>query len=194
MARVRGVVASYNAEQGGRSTVVAPERAFRFMTGDASTVAFAGRARMVTSVRGPAADPHEESALFEAPVVVFQAGAWRVSSFRYDGRPIEHRPSSATERVGAVELRLAGALSFGESTGVLLDLVTDGDHAIRIENAQLRYGDVSAPSTFGALVPSESALYFLYDRRDATPTAWTALVIVDAGTPEQAQREITLRF
>ena len=196
MAGVRDVVARYNAERDGVTTLKYSARSFRVGFSDATRVAYVGTARLDSTVSGPAGDPHSESALFENPVVSFERGGWFVSDFSYDGEPVDLYPSTASEKVGGVALHLEGALSFANDTGIVIDLVTDASHAIKVENVRLSYADGStATPTLGALVSTKpAALYYLFARTGATPVAWTATVTIDADTPSQASEAVVLRF
>lgn len=196
MAQVRELVTRFNTEREGVATLSYPERSFRVGSVDGGAVAFVGRARLDSTVSGPAGDPHSDSALFENPVVTFEDGTWHVSSYTYDGQPVEHHAANAAEVVGGVELRLRGALSFGSNTGLVVDLVTDADHAIRVDEVTLEHSDgASIPSTFGALISHKpSALYFLFERGAGRPVAWTATVTIDEGTASEVTEKISLRF
>lgn len=196
MTRVRELVSRYNAEREGVSTLRYAARSFTVGSGGTTTVSFVGGARLELSVSGPAGDPYSESVLLEDPVVVLDQGAWRVADYRYEGQPLAHRPGSSSHRVAGVELRLGGAMGFGTTTGVVVDLVTDSDHGIKVDDVQLRYADGNtAPSTFGALIAQQpAALYFLFDRADAEPTAWIGTVTIDQGTTSEVTMDVVLSF
>lgn len=194
MARVRDVVARYNAEREGVSTLRYAARSFRVGSTDATSVAYVGSARLDSTVSGPAGDPYSESALFENPVVSLADGRWGVSAFLYNGQPLASYPSDASATVGGVELRLQGALTFGTSTGLIIDLVTDRDHGIKVEHAQLTYADGSnGPFTFGALISRKpAALYYLFDAHTARPVRFSATVTIDAGTADETSKDVVL--
>lgn len=196
MTRVRELVSRYNAEREGVSTLRYSARSFTVGSGGATSVSYTGDARLELTVSGPAGDPYSEAVLFEDPVVVLEQGTWRVADYRYEGQPLAHHPAASTEAVAGVELRLQGALGFGTATGVVIDLVTDSDHGIKVDDVELRYADgTTAPSTFGALVSHQpAALYFLFDRAGARPTAWSGTVTIDEGTTSQVTMDVVLRF
>lgn len=196
MARVRDVVARYNAERDGVSTLSYSERSFGAGSAAATSVAYVGSARLDSTVSGPAGDPYSESVLFENPVVSFADGRWAVSAFLYNGQPLASYPAESSETVGGVELELQGALTFGTSTGLIIDLVTDSDHGIKVEHAQLTYADGStAPSTFGALISRRpAALYYLFDAGTSRLVSWSATVTIDAGTTSEISKDVVLEL
>lgn len=196
MARMREAVARYNAEREGVGELRYSARSFRVGLSDANRVAYVGSARLELTVSGPAGDPYRESALFENPVVTRVDGGWRLTDFSYDGQPIDLHSSTASKRVGPVDLQLAGALAFGPTTGVIIDLVTSSNHAIKVDGAQLTYADgTTGGPTLGALVSTEPAiLYFTFERAGAAPVAWTATVTIDEGTPDEVTEVVVLRF
>jgi len=194
MAQIRDVVARYNAERDGVSTLKYSARSFRAGSTDATSVAYVGSARLDSTVSGPAGDPYSESALFENPVVSFADGRWVVSAYLYNGQPLANYPAESRDTVGGVALELQGALTFGASTGVVIDLVTDSDHAIKVEGAQLTYADGSqAPFTFGALISRKpAALYYLFDASTSRPVRWSAKVTIDSGTTSEISEDVVL--
>ncbi|MFZ6004340.1 MAG: hypothetical protein ACOYXM_10465 [Actinomycetota bacterium] len=196
MVRVRDLVARYNAEREGVTDLKYLERSFEVASSARDNVAYVGKARLDSTVSGPAGEPHTESELFENPVVSSQGGRWLVAAYMYNGEPLEHHPASSRATVGGVELRLAGALAFGTSAGLVVDLVTDSNHGIKVEEARIRYADggVSA-STFGALISSKpAALYYRYERSSSRPVSWEATVTIDEGTASEVTKEVTLDF
>lgn len=196
MARIRETVARYNAEREGVGELHYSARSFRVGLADENRVAYLGSARLELTVSGPAGEPYTESALFENPVVTRVDGVWRLTDFSNDGQPVDLHSSSASERVGAVDLRLAGGLAFGPTTGVIIDLVTSSNHAIKVDKAQLTYADgTSASPTLGALVSTEPAvLYFTFERSSAGPVTWTGTVTIDEGTADEVTEVVVLRF
>lgn len=196
MARIRDVVARYNAEREGVTELTYSSRSFSVESSDASRVVHIGSARLDSTVSGPAGDPYSESVLFENPVVSFESGSWQVSDYTYDGQPIEQYPATSSKKVGGVDLRLQGALAFGTSTGLIIDLVTDSDHDIKVDNAHLNYADgTSATPTLAALITRQpAALYFLFERSGSRPVTWTATVTIDAGTSDETTEDVALKF
>ncbi len=194
MVTIRDAVARYNAERDGVSELSYSARSFTAATNESGRVTYTGRAQLDSTVSGPAGDPHRESARFEDPVVTLVDGAWRVTEFRYDGEPLAHRPATSSRTVGGVQLHLEGALSFGHSTGLVIDLVTDADHDIKVDKARLVYADgTSATPTLGALISKKpAALYFLFERVASPPVRWTATVTIDAGTTTEASADVVL--
>ncbi|MGQ0830466.1 MAG: hypothetical protein ACT4OV_02200 [Microthrixaceae bacterium] len=196
MVRVRDLVAHYNAARDGVTELKYLERSFKVASSARDTVAYVGKARLDSRVSGPAGDPYTESELFENPVAAVQAGRWAVAAYLYKGEPLELHPASSRASVGGVELRLAGALGFGTSTGVIVDLVPDGDHSIKVEEARIRYADGSVgASTLGALISEEpAALYYRYDRSASRPVTWEGTVTVDGGTTSAVTKKVSLKF
>lgn len=196
MARVRDVVSRYNKERDGVTTLSYSARSFQVASNEATKVSFTGQARLEATTSGPAGDPQKESALFESPVVSFSNRSWRVGDLRYNGQPLRYFPATSHTSLGGVDLRLPGALSFGTSTGLIVDLVSDGDHSIKIDKAKLHYADGSSASPkLGALISKKpAALYFLFDRSASAPTRWTATVTIDGGTSREARADVVLRF
>lgn len=196
MARVREVVNRYNTERDGTTQLSYTTRSFQVASNEATSVAYMGSAQLDSTVSGPAGDPQKESALFEHPVVSLVNGSWRVAAYMYDGQPLDLAPSTSSKEVGGVDFRLQGALSFGTSTGLVIDLVTDNDHGLKVEGVQLTYADgtSSAPKLSALISKKPAALYYLFDRRASRPTAWTATVTIDAGTKDEAKATVTLKL
>lgn len=196
MARVRDLVSRYNKERDGDTDLRYSTRSFLVGSSTATRVAFAGQARLDSTTSGPAGPPQKESTRFEDPVVAFSDGSWRVTDYGCNGQPLGSFPASSRESLGGVDLRMPGALSFGKSTGLIVDLVSDGDHSIKIDQARLHYADGStAAPKLGALISTKpAALYFLFDRRASAPTRWTATVTIDGGTDHEAKADVVLPF
>ena len=196
MARVRDAVSRYNKERDGATQLSYTARSFQVASNEPTRVTFTGQATLESTTSGPAGPAQKDSARFENPVVTFSNGTWRVTDFRYDGQPLGHFPASSHKELGGVDLRLPGALSFGSSTGLIIDLISDGDHSIKVDKATLHYADGSTGvPKLGALVSKKpAALYFLFDRKASAPTSWTADVTIDGGTSKQTTASVTLGF
>lgn len=196
MVRIRETVARYNRAKDGVATLSYAARSFQVAQNDATRVDFSGSARLDSTTSGPAGDPRKESVVFEDPVVTFANGAWRVADYRYEQRPLGHFPAASHRTVGGVDLRLPAALAFGSSTGLIVDLISDADHSIKVDNAKLTYSDgTSGSPTLGALVSDKpAALYFLFDRHDAPPRSWSADITIDGGTQNEAKASVVLTF
>lgn len=196
MARVRDLVSRYNKERNGVTTLSYSTRSFQVASSTASKVTFSGQAKLDSTTSGPAGPPQKESTLFENPAVTFSSGAWRVVDYDCNGQPLGYFPATSHETVGGVDLRLPGALAFGRSTGLIIDLVSDGNHSIKVDKATLHYADGSTASPkLAALISAKpAALYFLFDRASTKPTSWTATVTIDGGTSKAATANVVLSF
>ncbi len=196
MAVIRSAVARFNAERDGRSELSYSSRSFEVASHEAERVTFTGSARLESTVSGPAGDPVRESVLFENPVVTLSNGSWHVVDYQYDGHPIEAHPSTARRTVGGVKLRLTGALSYGGTTALVIDLESDRDRAIKVEGVQLRYdnGSSAAPRRSVLISRNPAALYFSFARSTARPVSWTGTVVIDGGTPQETREDVVLSF
>jgi hypothetical protein len=196
MTGIRDVVARYNAERDGVSKLTYAVRSFHVASNEPTRVSYAGSARLNSTVSGPAGDPHDESTLFENPTVSLVDGTWRVADYTYDARPLGYYPATSRQDVGGVRISLRGGLSFGTSTGLIVDLSSDADHTIKVEKAQLTYanGTTAAPSLRALITGPPAALYLLFDRIDAKPTAWSATITIDGGTSRQASANVVLKL
>lgn len=196
MATVRDVVARYNTERDGVTKLSYSTRSFTVESTEPNRVTFAGTAVLKSTTSGPAGKPRSDSSTFTSPVLAWVDGSWRVTDFDFDGAPLAHFPFSSHSSVGGVDLILAGGLSFGTSTAVVIDLVSDSDRGIKVDDVHITYVDgTTAESTIGALVSKRpAALYFLFDRVDAAPASWSATVTVDEGTGSETTERVVLRF
>ena len=196
MATIRDVVARYNAERDGVTKLSYSARSFTVASADRNRVAFAGSATLDSTTSGPAGSPRSDSSTFTDPHVTFSEGGWRVADFGFDGAPIAYFPASSRKEVGGVDLQLRGGLSFGTSTALVIDLITEENHGIRVDGQRLTYEDgTTAESTVGALIfKRPAALYFLFDRVTAAPASWSATVTVDGDTKNETSANVVLRF
>ncbi len=196
MAGIRDVVARYNAERDGTTKLSYSGRSFTVASNGENRVTFTGSASLGSTTSGPAGSPRSDASTFEDPVVTFTAGSWRVADYLFDGAPLAHFPATSTKSVGGVDLRLRGGLSFGKLTALVIDLVSDADHGIRVDDGKITYVDgTTAESTLGALISKRpAALYFLFDRASSKPASWSAAITIDAGTKSERSANVVLRF
>lgn len=187
---VRSIVHTGNRERGGTTSSSYDERRFEVVAATAEEVVFAGHATLTSGVSGPSGPPVSTTDTFQDVRVRLAPDGWRAATATYNGAPLTSFPASSSTAAGAVQVTLRGAVAFGSSLAVVLELVADGEHAVDVSDDALRILDEEAPSTSSLIVGGQPGyLYLTYPRRDEQPTAWRATVAVD-GTPHA----ITLAF
>lgn len=177
---VRSIIHTSNAARGGSTTSTFEERAFDPAGSSADTVRFSGRAALASTVSGPAGPPAAKTDTFSDMVVRRDGSAWRVTAATYNGQPLVSYPASSSSTVGPVQVTLAGSLAFGNSLGVIVQLVASGDHRVGVSDARLRTSGAEAASSSAFVVPGQPGFVFsTFPRRDERPSQWNATITVD---------------
>ncbi|MEY2565764.1 MAG: hypothetical protein QOE35_293 [Actinomycetota bacterium] len=144
---------------------------------------FSGRAVLhgtATFAGGRKLDTSEE---LGDPVVRAGTNGPHVADFRYQGQPLVLSPGGAAQSLrSGVQVRMVGALSQGDATAVVLQLVGAGEVSVSIEDSALVYPDAEAKPAAQALVGSY--VYAAFPRR-VSPTAYRARFSLDGG-PSQS--------
>jgi hypothetical protein len=143
---------------------------------------FSGRAVLhgtATFAGGRKLDTSEELA---DPVVRASGNGPRVADFRYQGQPLVLSPGGASQSLrSGVQVRMVGALSQGDATAVVVQLVGAGEVSVSIEGSILAYPDTETAPVAQALVGSY--VYMAFPRRTG-PTAYRARLSLDGGPPQ----------
>ena len=194
VARIRELVSMFNAQRDGMTTLSYAERDFSVGESMPSVVRFRGAARLSAEVSGPAGDPKSSEALFEDPVVGLAGSSWLVNNYLYDGQPLAFFPASSQASMDDVVLTLQGVVSFGDATGLIIEVQSGSSHRLTVQDTHLMDGDGSPlTNRIGALVGTNPAhLLFTYQRAGSQPLRWEGEVTLDAGSDGESSQTITL--
>lgn len=179
---VRSIVHTGNAERGGTTRSTYERRSFDVGPATAEEVRFDGQATLTSTVSGPSGPSVATTDTFSSVAVRRGPDGWRVADATYNGAPLRSFPAAAgaSTTSGPVRVTLTGAVAFGSSLAVVVQLVADGDHTVEVGSDALRIDDEEAPSTARLVVGGQPGYaYLTYPRRDEQPTEWHATVTVD---------------
>lgn len=187
---IRSVVSDHNRAAGASTELRYERRGFDVAVASDDAVTFSGDAELVAEVRGDGEPPRTSTDVIADPVLRRSERGWRIDDFSVDGRPIVPFPAHGSRQVEGVQINLVGGLAFGNVIGVVIGLVGDGEHTIRIADDRLRAGDLEARSDIGVVVAGQPGrAYFAYPRRDIRPDEWHATITIDG-----SDHEVTLEF
>lgn len=180
---VRSIVHAGNTDRGGTTSSSYDERGFEVARATAEQVVFSGRAALTSVVSGPSGPAVSTTDTFEEVHMRLGPEGWRAATAIYNAAPLTSFPASSSAQVGSVRVTLMGAIAFGSSLAVVVQLVADGEQAVDVRDDALRILDEEAPSTSTLVVAGQPGyIYLTYPRRDEQPTEWRATIDVD-GSP-----------
>lgn len=180
LALVRSIVYTGNAERGGATTSRFEERSLRPVSATVDEVRFAGEVRLTSTVSGSSGPSQSTTDHFTDIVARRDATGWRAADATYNSAPVVSFPAASTADAGPVRVTLAGAVAFGTSVAVIIQLVSSGEHTVEVQADALRVDDEQAASTSAIVVGGQPGfIYLSYPRRDERPSAWSATLLVD---------------
>ncbi|MGQ0431080.1 MAG: hypothetical protein ACT452_01585 [Microthrixaceae bacterium] len=180
LALVRSIVHTGNAQRGGTTTSRFEERSLHAVSATADEVRFAGQVTLTSTVSGASGPPQSSTDRFTDIVARRDASGWRAADATYNAAPVISVPASAAADAGPVRVTLTGAVAFGASLAVVVQLVSSGEHAVEVIAEALRIDDEQATSTSSIVVGGQPGfIYLSYPRRDERPSAWSATLLVD---------------
>lgn len=183
LAVVRSIVAAGNADRGGTTTSTYRRRRFEVALATSDMVQFRGDATLTSVVSGSGGPPVSTTATVSDVIVRRGADGWRVADASYNGAPILSFPATSATTVGPIQLKLTGAVAFGNSVGVVVRLTATGDHSVDVADDVLRINEEQVRSTTRLVVGGQPGyIYLSYSRRDIRPTAWRATITVDGAS------------
>lgn len=180
LALVRSIVHTANSERGGSTTSQFEERSLWAVGATADEVRFAGQVTLTSTVSGASGPPQSTTDRFTDIVARRDGRGWKAADATYNAAPVVSFPAASNADAGPVRVTLVGAVAFGTSVAVIVQLVSSGEHAVEVRADTLRIDDEQASSTSSIVVGGQPGfLYLSYPRRDERPSAWSATLLVD---------------
>ena len=168
---IRLTIAAIKAAKGATTTVQVANEALSVASSSTTSVTFNGSLTLEGTVSGAKGSQHSTDTLGGPVSVVFTEGAWRVSTFIYDGAVVRAFTERATQVISGLHFTVAFVLTYGTSTVALVGLAADSGHVgLALQTARLTSasGTTSGTGDF-TTDPSPSGI-IRFPRTDARPS------------------------
>lgn len=142
---VWGLAAQINSGGGGQTTITVGAPKFSPSDVTPTAVTFSGQVSITTEVAGPKGRGSAQDTISGPVHIESSGGAWKVTGFTYDSRPLVLYPDRARQVVDGIEFDVGSILTYGSSTTALVGLGAQNGHAdLRLASTTLAAGGPAA--------------------------------------------------
>jgi hypothetical protein len=180
---IQALVAAYNAEQGGQTTLALSRETFTPTHVDADTATFSGSVTITNLISGPKGRSGSTDTISGPVQLLRSSGAWKVSTFTLDGAALLYFPEQARQVVNGVELDVGSVLSYGAQTTALVGVGSQTGHQdIKLLSTQLVTNGAAAGGHGFFVNTARVSGFFVYPRAPGTPHALDAAFTTGIGS------------